>query len=104
MIYVPNGSKEEAQKLSKHLIEKKYVACSNIFPIISNFNWNFKFKNENEVVSIFKTRKENWEFLQQEITRIHSYECPCIIKIECEANEAYKKWIFKETIDCQKIR
>lgn len=100
MIYVPNESLEEAQKLSKYLIEKKYVVCSNIFPITSNFNWNFKVENQREFVAIFKTRKENWNFLQQEISRIHSYECPCIINLDCDANEEYKKWIFEETISC----
>ncbi|MFP4402524.1 MAG: divalent cation tolerance protein CutA [Candidatus Nanoarchaeia archaeon] len=59
-------------------------------------------KDEREVVTILKTRSENWEFLKEEIQKVHSYECPCILKIDCDANEVYKEWVYRETIACNK--
>ena len=70
------------------------VACANIFPIKSMYWWNGTIENEQEYVSIIKTTPENWEISQKEISEIHPYEVPCIIKIEVEANKEYEKWIY----------
>lgn len=56
-----------------------------------------KIVDSREVVSLFKTRKENWSLAKKEIERIHPYEVPCIIKLEAEANPEYEKWIKAET-------
>jgi periplasmic divalent cation tolerance protein len=94
IIYTTNTSKENAQKLANHLLQKKMVACANIFPIKSMYWYNGTIENEQEYVSIIKTTPENWEISQKEISEIHPYEVPCIIKIEVEANKEYEKWIY----------
>ena len=100
MLYVPNESKEEAEKLTKYLIENKYVACSHILPVGCYCMWDSIVKDETEIISIFKSRSENWNFLKKEIEKVHSYNCPCIIKIDVECNEGYEKWVYDETINC----
>jgi periplasmic divalent cation tolerance protein len=94
IIYTTHPSKENAQKLANHLLQKKMVACANIFPIKSMYWYNGTIENEQEYVSIIKTTPENWEISQKEISEIHPYEVPCIIKIEVEANKEYEKWIY----------
>lgn len=97
ILYVTHENKEEANKVATYLLEKKLIACANVFPITSAFWWEWKIDNSDEFVSILKTRKENWETVKNEIKKIHPYKIPCIMKIEVEANEEYEDWINTET-------
>ena len=95
-MYITSGSKKEAEKIAEHLLEKRLVACANIFPIESMYWWEGKIEKAGEYVSIVKTMPELWERVKDEVKRIHSYEVPCIMKIEVEANKEYEEWIRKE--------
>ena len=79
------------------LLKKRLIACVNFFPIESSYWWKGKIENSDEIVSIVKTKKENWNKLKREVEKIHPYEIPCIMKFDVEANEDYEKWINEET-------
>jgi periplasmic divalent cation tolerance protein len=97
IIYATHKNLEEAKKIGNLLLNKKMIACANYFPIESFYWWKGKIENAKEIVSLLKTRKENWSKVKKEIEKIHPYETPCIIKIEVESNEDYSNWIRKET-------
>ena len=97
-IYVTHKNMEEAEKVSSYLLQQKSIACVNFFPIKSSYQWKENIESSNEIVSLLKTKNENWEKVKTEIMKIHSYETPCIIKMSVEANEEYESWINKETI------
>lgn len=96
-IYVTHISREEAEKVANHLLEKRFVACVNFFPIENAYWWKGKIVRSNEVVTLLKTRSDNWEKVMQEIKAIHSYTTPCVIRLEMTANEDYEAWIRAET-------
>jgi len=96
MVYITNKDETEAKKIAQHLLDKKLIACANIFPINSVFLWKGKLKDTKEVVAIVKTKKENFEKVKNEVMKIHSYECPCIAKIDAEANKEFENWVMKE--------
>ncbi len=96
LVYITCKDKEEAEKISKHLLEKRLVACSNMFPIDSFYWWEGKINEDNEVVLIAKTLEEKFEEVKKEVKKIHSYEVPCILKIKAEGNEEYLKWVENE--------
>ncbi|EKE26935.1 MAG: periplasmic divalent cation tolerance protein (CutA) [uncultured bacterium (gcode 4)] len=96
-VYVTHPSNEEAKKICDILLNKKLIACYNLFPVENAYWWNGNIENSSETVSILKTAKWNWGKLKNEIKVIHSYKIPCIMKIEVEANEEYESWI-NETI------
>lgn len=79
------------------LLEKRLIACANFFPVNSVYQWEGKIEHQTEVVSFLKTREENFEIVRDEILKIHSYETPCILKINAEVNESYGAWILGET-------
>jgi len=97
-IYITYPDIETAKKIVEVLMEKRFIACANFFPIESVYWWQGRIENANEIVSLLKTRKENWDKIKEEVKKIHPYEVPCIEKFEVEANEDYEKWIDKETI------
>ena len=61
---------EEAKKVSEHLLNKKLIACVNYFPIESAFWWNDKIDKSNEIVSLVKSRKENWDKIKDEVKKV----------------------------------
>ena len=95
IIYTTIGSREEAKKFSKHIIENKLAGCTNISEINSMYFWEDKITDEKEFAILIKTTKEKVEELKKEIKKVHPYEIPCIIELKAEANEDYFKWIKK---------
>ncbi|MBW2975000.1 divalent-cation tolerance protein CutA [Candidatus Woesearchaeota archaeon] len=93
LIYITAKDKEEAKKISRHLLEKKLVACTNIHPIGSMYWWDGRIEEDNEMVIIAKTKEENYKKVEEEVKKIHSYTTPCILKISAEANKEYLEWV-----------
>ncbi len=98
IIYITYPDSDTAKRICTHLIEKKLVACSNVFPIQSSYWWAGKIENDDEFVSIVKTTKENFDKVKKEVVKIHPYKVPCIMAIHAEANQAYEDWI-KESVE-----
>ena len=86
----------EAEKISMHLLKKRLIACANIFPIRSMYRWKKKIANEAESVVIAKTNNKNFGKVVSEVKKIHSYQIPCILKLDSIANKEYDKWAEKE--------
>lgn len=96
LIYITCKDNKEAEKISKHLLEKRLIACANLHPIRSLYWWEGKIQEDNEVVVIAKTLEKNYNKIKEEVKKIHSYDVPCILKIDAEANESYDKWVKEE--------
>lgn len=96
-LYVTHANEEAAEKVATYLLNKRLIACANFFPIKSMYWWKDKLETGNEVVTLLKTKEENFELIRDEILKIHPYETPCILRLETEANESYSKWICNET-------
>ncbi len=93
IVYVTHPDRMTAEKISKSLVEEKVIACSNTLSIKSCYWWQSAIQNEEEIVTILKTKKENWEKLKARVAELHPYEVPCIMKLEVEANQEYEDWI-----------
>jgi len=96
LIYITNPNREEARRIATYLLEKKLVACGNIFPINSLYRWEGEIVDENEFVLIVKTTGANFEKVKNEVEKVHSYECPCIIGIPVIPNEKYSEWLMSQ--------
>jgi len=93
IVYVTHPDMEHAKKIADELLHRKLIACVNYFPVSVSFHWEHHINSWNEVVTLLKTRKENWEILRLEVEKLHSYKIPCITKFEVEANSLYVDWI-----------
>jgi periplasmic divalent cation tolerance protein len=99
VIFVTTSSKEEAQKIGGNLVELKLAACANILsPIQSIFHWQGKVCDEQEVLMILKSVKNNLDIIIEKVKQLHSYEVPEIIALPIIAgSEEYLSWIKEET-------
>ena len=58
--------------------------------------WKGKITKSYEYVMIAKTNNKNFKKLESEVKRIHSYEVPCILRMNATANKEYEIWLNKE--------
>ena len=93
LLYITYKNLTEAKKISQELLKERLIACANFFPIKSMYWSEDKISENDEVVSILKTREENIEKITHLLKDIHPYETPCIIKLEATANDEFLKWI-----------
>ncbi len=96
-VYITNPTEKEAEKIARHLLKKRLIACANIFPIKSLYHWKKRIAEDREFVLIAKTAAKNYGRIKKEVEKIHPYEIPCIAKIPATANPPYAAWIEKET-------
>lgn len=97
IIYITHTNMEEAKKIGEKLLQDKLIACVNYLPIKSAYWWKGEIANTGEIVSLVKTRTENWDKVRTAVEAIHPYETPCIMKLDVTANQAYVDWILAET-------
>ena len=85
VVLITAGSKEEAETISRGLVEDKLAFCVNTVPgIQSTYFWEEKIHVDDEVLLIAKTRKDRYDALETWVKLNHSYEVPEIIALPIE--------------------
>lgn len=99
IIYITTSNKEEALKIGKDLLEKRYIACLNIIDgMESMYWWEGKIESSKEAILILKTTVDFVEKIISQVKKIHSYSCPCILSLQIDnGNPEYLNWILQET-------
>ncbi len=99
LVYVTHPSLAVARRIIKLLLQKRLIACANLFPapIYSMYTWKGKPTQGKEWVTILKTASATFEAVKKEIEKTHPYEVPCILKISASANKAFEAWV-KESV------
>jgi periplasmic divalent cation tolerance protein len=95
IVFTTAGSQEEAQKIARHLVERRIAACVNIVPqVISIYRWQDKVEEAREWLLVVKTTIAAFGEVRQTIAEIHSYELPeCICLTIEDGSPAYLQWI-----------
>jgi periplasmic divalent cation tolerance protein len=99
VVYVTCGSKDEAERIGRAVVEARLAACANVWPpIASIYWWQGKMETAGEHALILKTRQELVQDVVAEVGRRHSYECPCVVALPIlDGNPDYLAWIAAET-------
>ena len=85
VIFITAGSKEEAEKISRGLVESKLAFCVSTLPKVqSTYYWEDKIHVDEEFLLIVKTRQDQYEALETWVKNNHSYELPEIIVLPIE--------------------
>jgi periplasmic divalent cation tolerance protein len=92
------GSREEAQRIARTLVDAREAACVNIVgPIDSLYRWKGEVETAAEWLLLIKTTSAAFERVRDSIRRLHSYELPECIEIPIEGGSAeYLAWIGSE--------
>ncbi len=97
-LYTTFETQEQAESLSKELLEMGWIACANVFPPMKSFySWKGKVEASEEVAAILKTKQENWKKIENWIYENHPYDCPCLIQLSLsEVSKAYSEWLVNQ--------
>jgi periplasmic divalent cation tolerance protein len=89
------GSEEEANKIARHLVERRAAACVNIVPqITSIYRWKNNVEEAREWLLIVKTTAAAFEAVRDAIAELHSYEVPeCVCLTIEDGSPSYLEWI-----------
>ena len=95
VVYITAPSREEAEKIARHLLQEKTAACVNIVENIKSlFWWEGKVDEAGEFLLIAKTTPERFPQLEAAVKAVHSYDVPEIIALPVTAgSQAYLDWI-----------
>ncbi|NYZ11277.1 divalent-cation tolerance protein CutA [Azospirillum sp. RWY-5-1] len=98
-VYMTAGTREEAERIGRALVEERLAACVNILPgMLSVYRWKGAVEQAEEVVLLAKTRRSNFTALAERVRALHSYEVPCIVELPLGQGDApYLDWIAAET-------
>ena len=92
------GTKADAEKIAKHLVEKRIGACVQIIgPITSYFHWQEKLDSATEYLCLIKSRDDLFADLEVEIRSMHPYEVPEILAMPItKGGRDYLNWLAAE--------
>ncbi len=94
IVYITAGDMEEAKKIGRTLVEERFAACVNIFPITSIFRWKDNIDEAQEFGIIVKTKTQKVKEIESRVKELHSYEVPCVVSFNIEEGSAdFLKWI-----------
>ena len=95
IVFSTAGSKEEAQKIARELVERELAACVNVTgPISSTYRWRGHVDTADEWLLIIKTSAVHFASVRDAIKQLHSYELPECIAVEVtDGSREYMEWI-----------
>lgn len=99
LIYITCDNTSEAEEVGRGLLERRLVACVNIFDgMRSMYWWKGELVTGDETVLIGKTKTSLVEMVVDAVKELHSYEVPCVVSMEISGgNPDFLNWIQAET-------
>ena len=98
VLLITTATAEEAQRISRVLLEQKKVAYVNILPRVNSlFWWQGKLDSAEESLLIVKTKASQLSEIVPLVKELHSYDIPELIALPIiGGNQDYLEWIEKE--------
>jgi periplasmic divalent cation tolerance protein len=88
------GTREEAGKIARALVERRLAACVNVTHVESVYRWQGKVENAEEWLLLVKTTAAAFDQVHAAIQELHSYELPECVMLPVEGgSEEYLAWI-----------
>ncbi len=106
VVLITVGSREEAQRIARQLVEHRLAACVNIMQAVESwFWWQGKIDQSSEALLIVKTVPARLPVLIDRVRAWHSYDSPEIIALPVVGGDAdYLKWVFNSCADSSTTR
>lgn len=84
-----------ARETARVLVGEHLAACANVLPgVTSIYVWQGEQNENEEVLVLFKTRREVYPALEARLKSLHPYEAPEIVAVDLAAGlPAYLAWV-----------
>lgn len=97
VVYTTLPDLERASELVQTLLERRLVACGNMFELRSLFWWDGKVQGAEEVGVLLKCPAASLAAVFEAVRELHPYEVPCIEEWDADrVHGPYEKWVLTE--------
>jgi len=95
LVLTTAGSREQAERLARELVERKLAACVNVIhDVCSAYRWKGEITRDNEELLIIKSSESLFPRLRDAILELHSYETPEILAVPiADGDGSYLAWL-----------
>ncbi len=95
LVLTTAGSKEEARKIGRALVERLLAACVNIVPQVGSiYRWEGEVEEAEEWLLIIKTTRSAFERVRDAIKELHSYDVPECVTVSIDSGSMeYLNWL-----------
>ena len=94
IVLTTTGTREEAGKIARALVERRLAACVNVVKIESVYRWKEAIESTEEWLLLIKTTAEAFSQVQAAIQELHTYDLPeCVVLPIENGSEEYLAWI-----------
>jgi periplasmic divalent cation tolerance protein len=89
------GSRDEAQRIARALVERQLAGCVNIVPQVDSiYRWEGRVEQAEEWLLVIKISAAAFPEVRDAIKELHSYDLPECVCIAIEDGSAeYLKWL-----------
>ena len=100
-ISTTTDKREEAEKISRLLVEQRLAACVQIVgPVHSTYWWKDQVEQAEEWQLLIKTKETMFERVKELIRTNHSYDVPEILLVPItDGSEDYLEWLDENLTD-----
>ena len=90
------GTKKEAERICRALVEEGIAACASCHPCVSFFFWEGKLQKQAEYLVELKIRDGACQKAGRRIKALHPYSLPQIIALRvAKSSREYARWVGK---------
>jgi periplasmic divalent cation tolerance protein len=100
VVLVTAGSRDEAQRIGRALVEERLAACVNVVgPVCSIYRWEGAVEEAEEHLLVVKARASDLDALGARVRALHSYDVPEVLALPVTAgSEDYLAWLGRVTM------
>jgi periplasmic divalent cation tolerance protein len=98
-LFLTCADRDEADKLTAALLDKKLVACVRLSDVNSTFLWEGKKENSSEVLLMMESAESKFDDIDTTVRQLHSYKTFVLEALPVlKASSGVEAWI-KEELD-----
>ena len=99
-VYVTCPDEATARRIAETLLERRLVACANLLPVTSLYQWEGRLEEAREVAMFLKTTRARVDEVTKAVAELHPHEVPCAVAFELGGGHApYYAWVDAETAE-----